>query len=143
MKKKEIIEVASLKKSSKPQSKSSDGNHNSKVAKQAEDVQFVKSVRKRLHSPTQLVKPQKRVRRPNLRVEANQSTALCHGYAFKGPISDLYDEAKHPAFKKAFWNSGQIYRFCYRRKRRETRLVESYWFSLEGHRRVSNFLSRP
>lgn len=95
--KKEIIEVASLKKSSKPQSKSSDGNHNSKVAKQAEDVQFVKSVRKRLHSPTQLVKPQKRVRRPNLRVEANQSiipTALCHGYAFKGPISDLYDEAK-------------------------------------------------
>ncbi|KAK2723872.1 hypothetical protein QYM36_002282 [Artemia franciscana] len=44
---KEITEVASLKKTSKYQSKSSDGDHNSKVAKQTEDIQFVKTVKKK------------------------------------------------------------------------------------------------
>ena len=90
-------EVASLKKTSEYQSRSSDGDHNSKVAKHTEDIQFVKIVKKRKHCPTQPVKPRKMARRRNIRFEATPSTiptSICHGYAFTGPINDLYDEAK-------------------------------------------------
>ena len=56
-KNKENTEVASLKKTSKYQSRSSDWDHNSKVARHTEDIQFVKTVKKRKHCPTQPVKP--------------------------------------------------------------------------------------
>ena len=84
-KNKEITEVASLKKTSEYQSKSSDGDHNSKVAKQTEDIQFVKTVKKRKHCPTQPMKPRKMARRRKIRFEATPSTiptSVCHGYGF-------------------------------------------------------------
>ena len=84
-KNKEITEVDSLKKTSKYQSKSSDGDHNSKVAKLTEDIQFVKTVKKRKHWPTQPMKPRKMTRRQKIRFEATPSTiptSICHGYGF-------------------------------------------------------------
>ncbi|XP_065561449.1 uncharacterized protein LOC136027926 [Artemia franciscana] len=52
-------EVASLKKTSEYQSRSSDGDHNSKVAKHTEDIQFVKIVKKGSIAPLNRRNPEK------------------------------------------------------------------------------------